>query len=572
MEYFLLNLSIFRTLQEEISSAVDVIGGVTYLQMSVLTDQLALEMEATSNVGNKGILIPILTLDISASSAPVPAPAITAPSTVSPVISSISPSKTLEKKSSISGTSKAEKVPTHSKSEIVAQPLTKDEKSEVIAAVSSKVVKAVVPIKVVPTAVTESSAIPMVAVVPHEEANLNSAKKVPVSIVIINPIITESEFITTEAVLTDINKDEKRDYEKKGRGEGRGRGKSGRVPYIARSPVVSDPAEVKGQNSPTAQSPTDVSTGDAGRGGRGPYGGRGAYEGRGEGRGGYEGRGRSSDGRGRGSYEGRGEGRGGYEGRGRTSDGRGRGSYEGRGEGRGGYEGRGRALTASDQLTRVSTTDTVIGESTPLAGKSIHATPGGQKVNPIPTTDNHGDQILVKSRGLQSKNSDVVVTSPIQNQSTGPTDGSKSVNPTNAPGGSRPNTTFETAQSSQMQSRPVGNPSAPTQLIHNSSVPSNGPNIIRNPTHPSSSTFRGRGDGRGNYPNMTSRGGRSGSGGNNSGRGDSGPGTGRGVLTRTMNPLGNPQAPYGGVPAPKIGVHLLSASSGPAANNSSGMS
>ena len=555
------------------SSAIDVIGGVTYLQMSVLTDQLALEMEATSNVANKGLLIPILASDTVASPAPVPSSAISAPSTISLINSSTTPSKTSEKKSSISGTSKAEKVPTHSKSEIVAQPLPKDEKSEVIAAVSSKVVKAIVPIKAVPTAVTESSAIPMVAVVLHEKANLNSAEKVHVSISSINnPIIIESEVITTEAVLTDINKDEKRDYEKKGRGDGRGRGKSGRAPYIARSPIVSDPAEVKGQNSPTAQFPTDVSTGDAVRGGRGPYGGRGAYEGRGEGRGGYEGRGRTSDGRGRGSYEGRGEGRGGYEGRGRTSDGRGRGSYEGRGEGRGGYEGRGRALTASDQQARVSTTDTVIGESTTLAGKSIHATPGGQKGNLISTTDNHGDQMLVKSRGLQSKNSDVVVPSPVANQSTGPTGGSKSVNPTNAPGGSRPNTTFENAQSSQMQSRPIGNPSAPTQLIHNSSVPSNGPNIIRNPTHPSSSTFRGRGDGRGNYPNMSSRGGRSGSGGNNSGRGDSGPGTGRGVPSRTMNPLGNPQAPYGGVPAPKIGVHLLSASSGPAANNSSGMS
>ena len=548
------------------SGAIDVIGGVTYLQMSELTNQLALEMEAASNAAGKGECNSILASDLSSISAPVLP--LSVPSSLSPILSSLLPSNTKDLKIPISGMPNAEKIIAHTKSESVAQPLPKVSKSEVSSAEASKVAKAVVPVTAVSMAVTESAAIPIVAVVQHEDTNLSPAKKVHGNDSSTeNPTISESEINDTLADVTDGNKG----YEKKGRGEGRGRGRAGRVAYTARSPIVSEPAEVEGQSSSTAQSSTDVSTGYAGRGGIGPSAGR--YEGRGEGRGGFEGRGRTSDGRGRGSYEGRGEGRGGYEGRGRTSDGRGRGSYEGRGEGRGGYEGRGdsrgRVLIASDQKEGVNVTDTAVGASIPLADNSAHATSGGPKVSPSPTTDNHSDQVVIKSRGLPSKKSDVLIPSPVANQSTGPTGGSKPVYPPNATGGHRPNVASENAPSSQVQNRPAGNSSAPKQLTHNPSTPSNS-------TYSSSSTYRGRGEGRGSYPNMTSRGGRAGSGSgpgsSNSGRGDSGSGTGRGAPSRTLNPLGNPQAPYGGVPAPKIGVHLLSASSGPAANNSSGMS
>ena len=523
------------------SGAIDVIGGVTYLQMSELTNQLALEMEAASNAAGKGEFNSILASDLSSISAPVLP--LSVPSSLSPILSSLLPSNTKDLKIPISGMPNAEKIIAHTKSESVAQPLPKVSKSEVSSAEASKVAKAVVPVTAVSMAVTESAAIPIVAVVQHEDTNLSPAKKVHGNDSSTeNPTISESEINDTLADVTDGNKG----YEKKGRGEGRGRGRAGRVAYTARIPIVSEPAEVEGQSSSTAQSSTDVSTGYAGRGGIGPSAGR--YEGRGEGRGGFEGRGRTSDGRGRGSYEGRGEGRGGYEGRG---------------------DSRGRVLIASDQKEGVNVTDTAVGASIPLADNSAHATSGGPKVSPSPTTDNHSDQVVIKSRGLPSKKSDVLVPSPVANQSTGPTGGSKPVYPPNATGGHRPNVASENAPSSQVQNRPAGNSSAPKQLTHNPSTPSNS-------TYSSSSTYRGRGEGRGSYPNMTSRGGRAGSGSgpgsSNSGRGDSGSGTGRGAPSRNLNPLGNPQAPYGGVPAPKIGVHLLSASSGPAANNSSGMS
>ena len=39
------------------------------------------------------------------------------------------------------------------------------------------------------------------------------------------------------------------------------------------------------------------------------------------------------------------------------------------------------------------------------------------------------------------------------------------------------------------------------------------------------------------------------------------------AATGSVNPLGNPRAPYGGLPAPRSGAHLMSAQSGPTSNS-----
>ena len=74
------------------SGAIDVIGGVTYLQMSELTNQLALEMEAASNAAGKGEFNSILASDLSSISAPVLP--LSVPSSLSPILSSLLPSNT----------------------------------------------------------------------------------------------------------------------------------------------------------------------------------------------------------------------------------------------------------------------------------------------------------------------------------------------------------------------------------------------------------------------------------------------------------------------------------------------
>ena len=119
---------------------------------------------------------------------------------------------------------------------------------------------------------------------------------------------------------------------------------------------------------------------------------------------------------------------------------------------------------------------------------------------------------------------------------------------------------------SQGQGHRQGQPNAPESAKPNQNSVNRS---LFNPQHNGSSSNGGRG-----YPNQGAgavshhNGGGGGGGRSSAGRGR---GQGPGPTPNPVNPLGNPRAPYGGVPAPRSGAHLMAAQSSPT-SNSSGMS